>query len=78
MAKKLNLFDYDDPELGKVMIKEKEDGSSVIEVKIQGNQWQDVSEYNGPNPTPPTPDAEFGLFRGSRWVYINGKWYKIG
>lgn len=77
MSKKLNMFDYDDPELGNVKVKGKTSGND-IQVKIGGGSWTDVSEYAGPDPVPSTPDAEFGFFRGSRWVYINGKWYRIG
>ena len=83
MSDKLKMFDWDDPATGeKVKVKTKA-GSNKIEVKIGSAQWKDVDPQTTSPPDPPNIDQavlnviDYGFFKGSRWVYINGKWYYI-
>ena len=41
--------------------------------------WEDLEEASGkPEGFDHLDDDDFAYIKGSRWVYINGKWYRIG
>ncbi|MGA7276958.1 MAG: hypothetical protein WBW79_03395 [Desulfocapsaceae bacterium] len=85
---KLKMFEYDDTQLGETVKVKGKSGSDKIEVKIGSGHWQEIDFYKPGDPPPSPPydpgtnpalsDLDYGYIRGSRWVYINGRWYKIG
>ena len=58
-------------------------GNVRLCVRKKNGKWKKLSDQNGPPITAQAPDGstvelEFGYATGSRWVFINGRWYKIG
>lgn len=63
---------------GKVMIREHQ-GQLQMNEPGGGAGWVALVEDTGPDDFGPIGDDDFAYVVGkSRWVYINGKWYKIG
>ena len=86
MHMKIEIFD--DERGGKIEIEKKvtsSDHIEKIEVKLNGVDLECPNDPTHPkkyrkltDPEGDEHDLLFAISAGSRWVYINGRWYKIG
>ena len=61
-----------------VEIKLKIRGQKIVPcIKRKNGKWKKLKSSSGPS-NPSMSNCTFAYYTGSRWVYINGKWYKIG
>ena len=74
---KLEKFEIDDDGRGKVMLRSKPGATDVIQIQdtSQPGTWIDLEEKDVPLTLPDS--VGFAYTSGSRWVYINGRWYYI-